>query len=216
MTSLHNRFESSLVMNSIDPKTLSVPLGEITLKNSRFLNIDMKTGGSCGLGDDVIAFSGDEHGVWFITYNDFFNGNPWVQCVLFNDVRMTLTGVINDDGTYLFVENGHVMKIDRMGEISIMFPSSIIESLLGSDHDNISSTLSRINKYVSSKKPYNYAREDVFAKMISIHRSVDRIASINSTDNISGREMAKIIIEILTLAMMSGVDIEFEVLKQLK
>ena len=35
MTSLHNRFESSLVMNSIDPKTLWGPLGEITLKNRK-------------------------------------------------------------------------------------------------------------------------------------------------------------------------------------
>lgn len=216
MISLCNRFDCSRVLDSTECKTLSVPMGELVIKNREFLHLEMKSGSSCGLGDDVFAFSGDEHGVWYITRYDYFNGNPWVHCILFDDVRITLTGIINDDGSYMFFKGGKVMSIGRSGEMTVVGCGNVFEYLLGYQNDSTTLTLSKINRLISSIADFEEIPEDVYSRIISIHKAVDGIASSNKYDNVSKEETAKAMIDILMLANASEIDIESEILRQLK
>lgn len=216
MTSLHKRFESPIISTSMGYLHFPVSLGSLVLKEGRALSLDMGNGSSCGIADDVYAFFGDKNGVWYVTYQDYFNGNPWVYCVLFNDVRFAIKGVVNDNGSFLFIEDGKVMEIDKAGKITFVCSTSAIGGLLEYDNDNMPLTLTRIDKYISSVNDFSECEEDVYGDMISIHRTVDKIADKNNIESISRIALAEAVIKTLTLANRAGINIQAEIIKQLK
>ena len=88
MVSLYNRFDNVVAATEKDSEPVKVPLGKLVLKSERTLQLDMDSGSSFGIGEDVHSFAADENGVWYVTCRDYLRGNPWVYCVFFNAFKV--------------------------------------------------------------------------------------------------------------------------------
>lgn len=135
MNVLRKRFDFyQISFSTID--AVPVPLGKVSLQEDRSLCLDMHSGASCGLGDDVLFFAGDESGVWHVKRQDFFDGEPWVYAVLFDDIRMTLKGVIGDNGSFLYIHEDHIICMDKRGKTDCICSVEILGRLLkyGEEH----------------------------------------------------------------------------------
>ncbi len=216
MLVLCNRFNRENVSTLRSNQTQTVSLGKLNLKQDGSLILDMNSCGSCGLGDGIYAYVGDEFGAWYVTYRDYFNGNPWVYCLLFNDSRLLVKGVIDENGTFFFVTDDKLMAMNRQGNMESVCSVGTVGSILEYDTENLPLTISRINRYISSLSNTGSVQRDVYASMILLHRLVDQIAGNNSLESISRYSLAKIIIETLSLAEVAGVNLQSEIIKQLR
>ena len=136
MNVLRKRFDLyQISFSTID--AVPVPLGKVSLQEDRSLCLDMHSGASCGLGDDVLFFAGDESGVWHVKRQDFFDGEPWVYAVLFDDIRITLKGVIDDNGSFLYIHEDHLIYMDKRGKNDRICSVETLGKLLKCGEDRV-------------------------------------------------------------------------------
>ena len=216
MVSLYNRFDNVVAATEKDSEPVKVPLGKLVLKSERTLQLDMDSGSSFGIGEDVHSFAADENGVWYVTCRDYLRGNPWVYCVFFKDSNIAVKGIIESDGSYLFLDGRSVLCMDKEGGVKKMCSILSAERLLGCEGLSRPVTLSVINRYISYLNEDEKENTDIYSDIIAIHRSVDRIAYSNNPEYLSVSDMAKAVIDILAFADKSGVDLQPEIIRILK
>ncbi len=215
MLSLYNRFDSSRVVTSKNKTELTLSFGKVAFKDGNSLQLDMNSGGSCGIDDDVYAFAADENTVCYIKYRDYFNGSPWVNCLFINSSLQKVRGIIDDNGYFYFIKDGVLLLLNSNGLFQPVCKSSTITSFAEDDILCSPLTVSRITRYISALKSDNNDSR-VFPEMIKLHRLVDSISNDDSMKNISKSVLSEIVISTFKIADKAGVNIQPEIIKQLK